>query len=620
MRDRRRTPQTHGARWLLRVGLAAVVLVGSAPAPAQPEWHWSAPSRIVVVPDVHGAYSELVGLLEATHLVNADLDWSGADATLVSLGDMVDRGGQSRQVLDLLMRLQGRAAAQGGAVHVVLGNHEVMNLTGDLRYVSLADYAAFADEEPRDMRASQYARFLAGPNAPATEDAAQAAFERLYPPGYFGRERAFEPAGRYGAWLLTLPALIVIDDTAFVHGGLPALVAETGAAELNRRIDDDLHRYFALRARLVAAGILAEDDSRRDFELAREAREAMGTSVPTDERERAQVLDEFIAVLAAPELGADGPLWYRGSVYCNPFLEEPVLDATLERLGAMRVVVGHTPADDRRPRELYDGRLIMLDTGMLTSYFAGRPSALVIDGDRTFVQALEPEERIPLARGRLEAYGLTESETLDALVHGTAQITADRGVSDGRQVSIRYRGKTIAARFYAQDRTQAAEHELAVYGLDRLLGLEVVPPTVEREVAGRPGAVQLEYPDGVTESQRVAGKVRLGGWCPIGPQAELMRALDALTANKGRTADDVLYRRESSVLKLVGHGQTFGTERRAPLGNTPLELSPQLRAALASLDANRVRTAIGRWLDARQIDALLDRRDALLRQAARAKQ
>ena len=48
---------------------------------------------------------------------------------------------ESRKVLDLLMRLESEARAAGGAVHVVLGNHEVMNIAGDLRYVSTEEYA-----------------------------------------------------------------------------------------------------------------------------------------------------------------------------------------------------------------------------------------------------------------------------------------------------------------------------------------------------------------------------------------------------------------------------------------------------------------------------------------------
>ena len=112
-----------------------------------------------------------------------------------------------------------------------------------------------------------------------------------------------------------------------------------------------LDRYFTLRDDLVARGVLSAFDRQLDSENA----EAAPASADRD---------EFLALAAAPELGPDGPLWYRGSIYCKPILEEPTLDAALARLGVSRAVVGHTPTEDRRAHSLYDGKLVTLDTGM----------------------------------------------------------------------------------------------------------------------------------------------------------------------------------------------------------------------------------------------------------------
>src|SRR5688572_22136123 len=89
--------------------------------------------RIVAFADVHGAYPELVSVLREAGVVDEALRWQAGETHLVSTGDLVDRGADSRKVLDLLMRLEGEASKAGGAVHVLLGNHEVMNLVGDLR-------------------------------------------------------------------------------------------------------------------------------------------------------------------------------------------------------------------------------------------------------------------------------------------------------------------------------------------------------------------------------------------------------------------------------------------------------------------------------------------------------
>src|SRR5690606_8212123 len=131
------------ARRLLAAA-AACACVWAAAASAQPPSRQPAPNRLVVVARVHGAHDQLDSLLESAGLVDERLGWSGGDAVLVSLGDLLDRGAESRKVIDLMMRLEREAPRSGGAVHVLLGNHEAMNLIGDLRYVSAAEYAAFA--------------------------------------------------------------------------------------------------------------------------------------------------------------------------------------------------------------------------------------------------------------------------------------------------------------------------------------------------------------------------------------------------------------------------------------------------------------------------------------------
>jgi hypothetical protein len=91
-----------------------------------------------------------------------------------------------------------------------------------------------------------------------------------------------------------------------------------------------------------------------------------------------------------------------------------------------------------------------------------------------------------------------------------------------------------------------------------------------------------------------------------------MYAFDALTYNAGRTPDNIVYRRESSVLKLVDHSRAFGTERqvRLPVG---IMLSPAVRDPLESLDRRTLEAALGAWIDEQQVRALLARRDTLMR-------
>ncbi len=191
--------------------------------------------------DVHGAYTELHALLRDTGILDATDHWAAGNAHVVCLGDLLDRGADSRKVMDLLMRLQGEAQAAGGRVHVVLGNHEAMNLLGDLRYVDVGEFAAYADMESAAERAQMRGAWEAERGAGSA-----AAFDEKFPPGYFGHRAALSPAGKYGRWLLTLPVAIVINDSLFMHGGPSNRLQGMSVQELNLRYRTALTDYLGL--------------------------------------------------------------------------------------------------------------------------------------------------------------------------------------------------------------------------------------------------------------------------------------------------------------------------------------------------------------------------------------
>ena len=83
---------------------------------------------VYIIGDVHGHLKKLVKLLQDAHLINAQHSWKAGRTTLWFIGDLVDRGPDSIAVLDLVMGLQTEAAASGGTVASLLGNHEMMLL------------------------------------------------------------------------------------------------------------------------------------------------------------------------------------------------------------------------------------------------------------------------------------------------------------------------------------------------------------------------------------------------------------------------------------------------------------------------------------------------------------
>jgi hypothetical protein len=606
---------SHAQARLLMALVLFVSFVGSSlsiAANQQGDWRWSEVSRLVVMPDIHGAYQEFTELLKATGVVDDSLAWSAGDTHLVSLGDLLDRGPDSRQVMDLLMRLQREAPNSGGRVHVLHGNHELMNLIADLRYVSMEEYAAFEDEESPETRQSAYAAFSAEQgNRSLGPEVLNAAFEKRFPAGYFGHRAAFSPGGHYGAWLHSLPLMVVINDIAFVHGGLPEIVASMELDELNNRFTTELGRYVQLWNELIAAGVLpAYGPAQKVGDL---------ESIKTDDKTLAK-LEEFNRLDDAPLLGIDGPTWYRGSVLCREILEDSVFSAALKRVRADRVVVGHTVPKDFRVHALHDGRLVMLDTGMLKRYYHGRSAALIIEKDRLVVQYLDPLEiSIPIVNNRIEAYGMTRSQLLQAIKSGAVVEVKKGGPGKSKQVKLLYKGKSIDAIFYSAGRSKNDRKELATYHLDQLMGLELVPPTISREIDGKSGALQLWYPDTLTETQRRKQKISMGGWCPMTPQFELVTVWDLLLLNTRRSEDALLYRQRSWQIRLTNHSKAFSTQRSLPnrLRVGDLRLRPGVLSALKDLDESGLTEALSSFLDKKQIGALLSRRDQLLKQFGR---
>ncbi|KAG8466952.1 hypothetical protein KFE25_008331 [Diacronema lutheri] len=153
--------------------------------------------RLVAIADLHGDLHAGVRVLKLAGLVDDRQHWAGGDAVLVQTGDIVDRGGEAKQLYELFQRLAAEAAGRGGAVHNLLGNHDIMNMLGDVRYVNKSDYAHFG--------------------------------------GAKARARAFSAAGELGQWLRSLPVALRLGDTVFVHAGITPEWAALGIDGINAR-------------------------------------------------------------------------------------------------------------------------------------------------------------------------------------------------------------------------------------------------------------------------------------------------------------------------------------------------------------------------------------------------
>ena len=123
-----------------------MVLVSAVLAWAEPAKGTVKPREAVVaIGDVHNDFDDFVAILRRTGLIDQQNHWTGGKTRFVQVGDLLDRGPKPREVMGLMMSLEREAVQAGGQVVSLLGNHEMMNIMGDLRYVTPVNYASFAD-------------------------------------------------------------------------------------------------------------------------------------------------------------------------------------------------------------------------------------------------------------------------------------------------------------------------------------------------------------------------------------------------------------------------------------------------------------------------------------------
>lgn len=92
-------------------------------------------NKQIAISDIEGNFGPFRKLLQANNVIDANYNWTFGDGHLVLIGDFFDRGNQVTEVLWLIYSLEEKAKVAGGHVHFILGNHEIMNMNGDVRYV-----------------------------------------------------------------------------------------------------------------------------------------------------------------------------------------------------------------------------------------------------------------------------------------------------------------------------------------------------------------------------------------------------------------------------------------------------------------------------------------------------
>ena len=227
-------------------------------------------------------------------------------------------------------------------------------------------------------------------------------------------------------------------------------------------------------------------------------------------------------------------------------------------------------------------------------------------------------------------------ETFLATAPISANVAIGTGSSSSRRLTLEQDGRRLDALFNTVDSHQGLEsidpwikrddeqserygYEIAAYRLDRMLDVHLVPVTVERVIDGIPGMVQLWIENTINERDRIEQGISFTGFCSQHTQYRLRAIFDVLIDNVDRDPSNIVWTRDDFRLLSIDHSRAFhaSTQWPAEYRKQAIELPELMRQRLAALNEAQLSELLGSYLHARQITAILKRRDTILKRAKR---
>jgi Calcineurin-like phosphoesterase len=303
---------------VLRIAIMGLIISVSSAALAESASRYPAVERIVAIGDLHGDIAATRNVMRIAGVIDGNDAWVGGETVLVQCGDQLDRGSSEQAILELLVRLKREAKSAGGDVFCLNGNHELMNISGDLRYVTDGGFLDFEG-------AVEY-------------DPADTVLAKLEP-HQRARTAAFRPGGPYALQLSERNVIVVVGENVFVHGGVLPANVDYGIERINAEVSQWLK----------------------------------------GERSRPDFIN-----------GDDSMVWARDYSDEVDAADCEQLASVLARLGAKRMIVGHTVQDDGITAYC-ENQVWCIDTGM-SAHYGGTTEALEIRGDEIRILGRKPTE------------------------------------------------------------------------------------------------------------------------------------------------------------------------------------------------------------------------------------
>ncbi|MBE3124804.1 MAG: metallophosphoesterase [Acidobacteria bacterium] len=591
---------------LIFLFLSVVFLFRLSPAADIP-YVWTGVDRIVAVADLHGDYDRFIFILTqpGVGVLDEELHWVAGKTHLVQLGDIMDRGPDARKIFNLLIRLEKEAAAVGGMVHALIGNHEEMNIAGISldypNYVTVEQFVDFLPESYRKAKEAEYLKTLSPEERKTAEeggldvatDGSLASFwreilDRRDPEARKAYVLGFNDA--YGDWLLQKNVIIKINDVIFVHGGVSEAFSKWPLREINTVMRTELE-FFQGRMR-------DPQQYRHPFK---------------------------------PKIvyNPDSPLWSRGLAKGSEESARSEIDRILANLGARAMIIGHnffrfnsgsSPVVEKKNVARFQDRVWIMDTG-ISAIYGGIPSALIIDHGEFRVWG-ETEEVAARSAVKLPPPKILSTKEMEDFLR-TASVVGrgpgPGGRTDAWRLTLEDGGTVRTALFKYIDRRRpdpladSYKYELAAYALDKYLVLGYVPPIVEYRVDEVPGGLQVFVGNAISEADRKQQNLTPGDPAAFEKSMTDLRVFENLVYDDCRNEKDTLIGRDDWKIFRVDFSEAFAPKKDTVPHCDIRRCSRLLYKKLLSWDDKTVAGLMTPYLNEEEIRALNARRELIFR-------
>lgn len=231
-----------------------------------------------------------------------------------------------------------------------------------------------------------------------------------------------------------------------------------------------------------------------------------------------------------------------------------------------------------------------------------QPSGLALQGPQAeeFLHAARVVDRKPIGKGITRPDKLTLSDDVRTL-HGV-----------WKTIDVHKLGQQRMERGWEFDFRDSWRSEVAAYELDKLLGLGLVPATVERTIDGRRGSLQLWVEQTITEDDRAKRRLEPPHLPRWNNQLHNVRLFHQLVRNTDfQNVRNVLVDPAFKVYA-IDNSRAFRIQKELLAPDDLQCFSRSVLERLRALDAPTLEQRLGPWLEKMQIEGLLARRDAIL--------